>query len=315
MTSGGSPSNPTADRPNPVLAALGYSPDTRLLVIHLDDVGMNSGTLSAWEAVLRAGGITSASVMMPCPDADDALDLAGRLQNQGLPVDMGVHLTLTCEWEKRLWGTRSPALAPLLTDSRGALPRNMREHLEITSNPESRAAVEKELRTQIEEALSGFSDLTHIDNHLFTLLYPPNLETYMNLALEYRLPCLLPGSPEAWRPWCGSDEEAEVLNAAVEPVRAAGMPLFDSIFGSPLEDPPADRAGAVRQLIRESVPGLNFLFLHANEATDEVKSFVWDWKERQGDMEVFSDPSLRNFAGTEGIILIGMKELRNLWRG
>ena len=296
---------------NPVLSALGHLPDARLLVVHLDDVGMNAGANSAWEAVHRAGTVSSASVMMPCPAAQAALGMWDRLAEEGTEPDVGVHLTVTCEWESYRWGALNPQLGLILNQSDGGMPRTAEEHGRLVT---SRESVYWELRHQIDAARGNGRDLTHIDSHMFALLYPPRLEVYMQLALEYRLPCMLPGTVDAWRPWCGDDGEAADLTAAVEPVRTAGMPLFDRVCGVPLENPPEDRPAAVRQLVRDSVPGLNFLFLHANEATDEVKGFADDWPARQGDMDVFSDPDLRLFIEDEGIVLVGMRELREVWR-
>lgn len=299
---------------NPAVRALGYPEEARLLVTHLDDVGMNPGANTAWESTLRAGALASASVMMPCPAAHDALSLAGRLAAEKTHPDLGVHLTLTCEWDVHRWGSYNPALNQLLSDSEGFLPRTEGVHESATATPAGRKAVEDELHAQIDGALARYTDITHLDSHMFALLYPPNLEIYIRLALEYRLPCMLGGSVEAWRDWCGTEEQARGMAQAVSPLRDAGMPLFDRIAGMPLENPPRDRPAAARNLIQNSVPGLNFLFLHANDDTREIREIAGDWEARKGDMDVFSDPELKNFIEGEGIHLVGMRELRNLWR-
>ena len=295
---------------NPALASLGLPPDARVLVTHLDDVGMNLGTVDAWEACHAAGGLSSASVMMPCPWAPEALARAPKLGNP----DLGVHLTITCEWESYRWGPFGPGRRNLLSDESGYFPKDAREHFRITAAPEARRAVAEEIRAQLDAALERWPDVTHVDSHMFALLYPPNLEMYVDLAKEYKLPCMLPGSVEAWRPWTGSDEDAEAMARAVRPALDAGIPLFDRVVGVPLSDPPPDRKAATEALIRDCVSGLNFLFLHANADTPELRGIAADWRERRGDLEVFSNPGLRSFIEAEGVRLMGMRELRDLMR-
>ena len=71
---------------NPALEALGCAPDERVVIVHVDDVGMCHGANQAYLALSRAGAVTSGSVMVPCPwfpdlaaaaAGDPALDLGG----------------------------------------------------------------------------------------------------------------------------------------------------------------------------------------------------------------------------------------------
>jgi len=296
---------------NPVVQRMGLPQDSRLLVIHLDDVGMCLGSNRAWETVHEAGIVSSASLMMPCPWAPEALLRARKLEDP----DLGVHLTLTCEWKTYRWGPFASKSRGTLCDSNGYLPRTEKEHFRITSSPEGRRAVEDELRAQLDGALASGVDITHVDSHMLTALYPPNLEIYLKLALEYRLPAMMPGTPEAWRPWCRDDDEAAELTTAIQPALDAGMPLFDRVTGLPLENPPKDRRSAAAELIRSCVPGLNFIFLHAAADSPELRAIAGDWRGRVGDLEIFSQPDLRAVIEEEGIQLVGMKALRDIMRG
>jgi predicted glycoside hydrolase/deacetylase ChbG (UPF0249 family) len=290
---------------------MSFPRDARVLVTHLDDVGMCLAANTAWESVFRAGTVSSASVMMPCPWAPEALIRAKGLEG----CDLGVHLTLTCEWDVYRWGPYGPGTRELLTDSDGYLPRTEVEHERITASTEGRTAVAAEMEAQLQGALSAGVDITHLDSHMFSALYPPNLEIYMNLALKYRLPAMLPGNVEAWRPWCRSHEEAAALTEAVGPARKAGMPLFDRVVGVALDNPPPDRISAVQRLIRDCIPGLNFLFLHAADDQPELRMIAGDWKSRVGDLEVFSSPGILELIAEEGIQLVGMRALRDMMRG
>lgn len=45
---------------------LGFPADAKLLIINADDFGMNHATNQATIAALKSGGITSATMMVPC---------------------------------------------------------------------------------------------------------------------------------------------------------------------------------------------------------------------------------------------------------
>jgi hypothetical protein len=69
------------------------------LVVQCDDFGMcHAGNLGAVQA-FKEGILTQASVMVPCPWFREAATLA---MEHALPV--GVHLTLTSEWDYLRWG-------------------------------------------------------------------------------------------------------------------------------------------------------------------------------------------------------------------
>ena len=84
--------------------ALGYGPEERVVVVHVDDIGMseaaNAGALQALE-----GAATCGSVMVPCPAFEAAAELASARPD----LDLGVHLTLNAEYETYRW---NPVIGP-----------------------------------------------------------------------------------------------------------------------------------------------------------------------------------------------------------
>ena len=76
-----------------LLPRLGFEPDDKVLVIHVDDVGMsdaaNRGALLA-----MADAATCGSVMVPCP----AFDAIAAIARERSDLDLGVHLTLNAEY-------------------------------------------------------------------------------------------------------------------------------------------------------------------------------------------------------------------------
>ena len=94
-------------QPNPVLKKLGFSPGDRVVIIHTDDIGLCQATVDAFADLFDFGLISSGAMMVPCPWFFEAAAFA----RTHPAADLGVHLTLTCEYERYRWGplsTRNP---------------------------------------------------------------------------------------------------------------------------------------------------------------------------------------------------------------
>src|SRR5450432_3198828 len=74
---------------------LGYPKDSKLLIIHADDVGLSHSEDSATITAFQKGVINSASIMAPCPWFPEIAAFA-KLHPE---LDWGIHLTLTSEWK------------------------------------------------------------------------------------------------------------------------------------------------------------------------------------------------------------------------
>ena len=74
---------------------LGYPKNSKLLIIHADDMGLSHSVNMATIKAFDNKGITSGSIMVPCPWSPEievyAKDHPG--------MDVGIHLTLTAEWD------------------------------------------------------------------------------------------------------------------------------------------------------------------------------------------------------------------------
>ena len=71
---------------------LGYNDDTKLLIIHADDIGMAHSVNQASLHALREGLVNSGSIMVPCPWFPEIAAYC----REHPEVDLGLHLTLTC---------------------------------------------------------------------------------------------------------------------------------------------------------------------------------------------------------------------------
>jgi len=160
---------------------LGCGPDARLVIINCDDIGSSHSANCASLEAMEKGVATSATLMVPCPWAKQAVELfRGK--------DVGVHLTLTAEYPTYRW--RSLTGAASLHDADGCLPATIEE----VWRRADLADVARECRAQIDQALAWGVDVTHLDSHMGTLqLEPRYFDLYLQLGAEYRLPLRMAG--------------------------------------------------------------------------------------------------------------------------
>ena len=297
-------------QPNPFLRRLGLADDARAVVLHADDIGMCQSSLTAWRDLLDFGVLTSAATMPPCPWFLATAAACRELRDHPR-LDMGVHLTLTSEWEGYRWGPLSTAdRASGLLDGQGCLHRLAQGVAENAGLD----AVERELRAQIERALAEGVDVTHIDTHMFTLFHPRFLSVYFRLGIEYGVPAFMLRDADAVIEAAGLEEgEAEQVRAAVAGAEAAGMPLFDRVHVLSLDthEGRLDEAAAVLAALP---PGLSNILLHPSRETGELKAIAPDWRCRAADRALFLDPAWRDALADAHVVPVGFRVLRDAMR-
>src|SRR5256885_1465445 len=167
-----------------VAERLGYPPDTKLLIIHADDLAVAHSVDSASFDALDKSAVTSASIMVPCPWITEVAAYAKAHPE----ADLGLHLTLTSEWATYRWaGLAATDKVPSLYDPDGTLP-NDESIVAKRAKPEE---VERELRAQVERALALGIKPTHLDSHMGSLFTTPALfNVYTKVAHDYHLPFL-----------------------------------------------------------------------------------------------------------------------------
>lgn len=281
-----------------------YAQGRRALVIHEDDVGMTHGSNVAFRELSARGVVSSGSVMAPCPWFPETLAMAAAEPS----LDLGVHLTLNSEKQPVKWRplTRPPTSAGL-TDEHGYFwpdPRSVRRNAE----PE---AVEAELRTQIEAAIAGGIDVTHLDAHCGAVMSPKLLPVYRRLGEDYDLPIVLMrrvtgGNP---RP-AGQPATSPEFDQAVDEAEARGEPVFDLFFETPW-DRTAEAEPVYRDAIAGVPEGISFFAFHFNAPGDFEAVEPEFARFRTDEYALFSSGKVERMLADYGVELIGMREIRD----
>src|SRR5690606_21249059 len=105
---------------------------------------------------LPSGHIQSAAMMVPCPWFNEIAEW----YKQNPEYDLGLHLAMNSEWKNYRWGPVAGRDAvPGMCDEDGYLHRNVIPTA-MKAKPEE---IEKEIRAQVERALSRGIRPGHID--------------------------------------------------------------------------------------------------------------------------------------------------------
>lgn len=285
---------------NPALRELGFAAADRVVVVHADDIGMCEATVDAFFDAAERGAISAGSAMVPCPWFPA---VAARCRGR-TDVDLGVHLTLTCEWDRYRWGplsTRDPASG--LLDAEGYFHRSQDPW--PPDHPRLAAAAVAEMTAQVDRAQAAGLDLTHLDGHMFAMLHPALTAPYVELGLARGLPVLLTRQPQ----WV-----ERLSAAALAGWEERGLPVFDHLREAPLSAPVADRPAWARRMFDELPTGLTYLITHPARDTPELRAIGADWPQRVADLETFGDPELASHLRRTGVEVIGWQPLRELLR-
>ena len=286
---------------NPVLQALGFSPRDRVVVVHADDIGMFPSTLPAIDELMEFGLVTSASAMVPCPSFPDVVNWWQRKPE----LDLGVHLTLTSEWERYRWGpisTRSEASG--LCDRDGYFHRNapaVRKHAR-------REAVDFEMRCQIDLAERSGLAPTHIDLHMYVAMCDEFVDDYLQIGCERQIPAFM------IRTHGNSPSEQEWFRQRALVWEDRAQPVFACFKVATRSGDVESQGTFVRQVFDHLPAGLSCVLLHPAIDTPETRHVTGDWQSRVADFEAFRQPSLRKHIRDSGIQLISYQPLRDAMR-
>lgn len=278
---------------------LGYPKDSKLLIIHADDMGLANSVNTACIKAFENKGITSGSIMMPCPWAPEM----ARYVKDHPDLDVGVHLTMTAEWDLYKWGGISPSdqISSLL-EPNGYFYPSVEELGKVAKG----ADAEKELKAQIDKLISLGVQPTHIDTHMGSVLANPGLiKIYLNLSDIYHLPVLFPRAYLSWFP----PETAKALGSKIF--------LIDNLFMLEPQMIKGNWIDAYKKGISELKPGLNQMIVHVAIDNDEMRAIskghddygsAW----RQHDLDLVLSSEFKDILKSNNIILITWRQIKDL---
>jgi predicted glycoside hydrolase/deacetylase ChbG (UPF0249 family) len=279
-----------------VAERLGYPRDAKLLILHADDLGFSHSANAASFDALDKGLISSASIMVPTPWITEVAAYA-RAHPE---ADLGLHLTLTAEWQTYRWGSvASSDKVPSLLDPDGTFPNND-STVAVRAKIEE---VERELRAQVQRAMALGIRPTHLDSHMGSLFTTPALlAAYVKIAHEYRLPFLaLRNNP---------------FGEAQMPLGPNDIPLDALIQAFPSVTPDKWKQFYL-DAIANLKPGLTEIILHLGYDDAELRAVTvnydgWGSAWRQRDYDVVSSPEFKKALQDNKVILIKWRDLQKL---
>jgi len=278
---------------------LGYPGDSKLLIIHADDMGLAHSVNMACIRAFENKAITSGSIMVPCPWASEII--AYSKDHPGM--DVGIHLTLTAEWDLYKWdGITASDQIPSLLDKNNYFYPSVEELGKAAKGTE----VEKELRAQIDKAIASGVQPTHIDTHMGSVLANPELvKIYLKLSDIYHLPVLFPRSYLSWFP----PDVAKSMESKIF--------LIDNLFMLEPKMITGKWIDAYKKGVETMKPGLNEMIVHLAIDNDEMQAIskghddygsAW----RQHDLDMISGNEFKDLLKSNHIILIGWRQIRDL---
>jgi predicted glycoside hydrolase/deacetylase ChbG (UPF0249 family) len=278
---------------------LGYPHDSKLLIIHADDMGLSHSVNMACIKAFDSKGITSGSIMVPCPWARE---ISGYVKSHP-GMDVGIHLTMTAEWENYKWGgVSSSGQIPSLLDREGYFYSTVEELGKVGKGEEAR----RELKAQIDKAIASGVVPTHLDTHMGSVLANPELiKVYLELSGEYNLPVLFPRA------------YVSMLPPDVAKIYGSKIFLLDNLFmldGGMIKGKWID---PYRTAIEAMKPGLNQMIVHLGIDNDEMKAICSGHKDygsewRQNDLDLVTSREFMDLLKANKIVLITWKQIKDL---
>ena len=277
---------------------LGYPKDAKLVIIHSDDLGVSHSENAASITAMEKGSVSSASIMVPCPWLSESASYA-RSHPQ---ADLGLHITLTCEYQYYKWGpVTSKDKVPGLINKNGYFYSSVDSVIQYASTAE----VEQEIRNQVIKGKQMGIDPTHLDVHMGTTLSSLDFfKAYLKVGHEYKIPVLITSffQPSLKKKMDSllTDKDVVVDNIL------SGMPGdFKTGF-------PAFYTNGIKNL----KPGLTYVIIHTAYDNDEMRALKgdnpdWGAAWRQAEFNFFTSPECAKVIKENNVYVITWKEIRD----
>ncbi|MDD2438221.1 MAG: ChbG/HpnK family deacetylase [Massilibacteroides sp.] len=260
------------------------------LIIRADDMGsFRASNIACLQTALK-GITTSTEVMVVCPWFPETV----KLLNDNPTIDVGLHLTITSEWDNIKW--RPLTHCPSLTDANGYFlpmmgPNKDYPGLSIIENKWNLKEIEQEFRAQIELALKNIPQIGHISGHMGSLSFAPEVSALVaKLAEEYHLTTF--------------DREESLGQYQIEFVGYSGP---NKTY--------ADKETSFLATLDKLQAGKSYIFIDHpaldNEEMQTVGHIGYEWvaKDRQGVTDLFTSEKVKKAIQENGIQLVTYNEV------
>jgi len=271
-----------------LLHRMGDPPQSRLLILHADDLGMSHSVNSASFEALENGWVSSASIMVPCPWLNEAAEFARSHPD----VDLGLHLTLTSEWNNYRWRPLNRPHFESLLDADGYFPKESADVGKQASSQDATA----EIAAQIEKARSAGIRFTHLDNHMGALSQRADLlRVYLAAGRKEQVPVFVSeGEVKAYPEAFNGYEDLPILR-----------------YIGPGND--KDLLEGFRKTLASLEPGVYITIVHLGLDDDELRAIMQDRddgaKSRQRDFDLVRSEAFRRMLRDSGIQLIRWRDV------
>lgn len=152
------------------------------LIVNADDFGLSPEVNAGIIRAHRDGILRSASLMVAEPAARAAADMA----RDNPALDVGLH-AVVCRGRSLLDASR---LGAAVSASGEFIDSPVGAGMRYFFDRSMRAAMTDELRAQVERHLELVGYLNHIDGHLNFHVHPLFADILVDLAVEYKVPCI-----------------------------------------------------------------------------------------------------------------------------
>jgi predicted glycoside hydrolase/deacetylase ChbG (UPF0249 family) len=247
------------------------------LVVQGDDLGMCRAVNEGIVLAATEGILTQTSAMAPTPWFAEGAAMARRA---GIPV--GLHVTLTCEWEYLRWGPLTPG--PSLRGGDGTFHRTVADAA-AASDPDEAVA---EALAQAARAEAAGLELTYVDPHMG-----------VSVPVAYEAVCARNGLRFMYAEQGVSPHHdwASVIILSIGPVH--------------------DRTAWFVEQLERLEPGTHMVMAHPGVPGPELQaltdrdaeSSVWAETYRKRDLAALTAPEVRQVVERRGIELVAVRDL------
>lgn len=284
----------------------------RYLIINADDCGLCDSANEAIFDLFRTGNLKSSTVMIPCPKAMDAVAFS----KENPQYAMGVHLTMTNEWQEN-WPWGSLTHGKTLENEYG---RMWPENEDFESHCTYKESI-AEVYAQIETAEKAGMNIVQIDNHMGSLygmngkylMLPKIFKVCRKKGYPFRM-CTTPkddfcpeGVPlKLYRFFC---HFCKLLGKIYKVPTPDYLILTDQVVSLKNKETYEEFRDAFLDFHGMIPEGITETFIHPALDTPEMRSITGTWQRRYWEYLLMKDPVTYSFFESENIELISYRDL------